>query len=110
MKIFLKWLVQIPFFGCDPCNNQMIRWKSVPTLGLDLNKSTISGMGVEMIKKWGLRHTFSELFPKLEPVATCDKLTKDNIPIDRIWVLPGVNLSRGSMLEFRPLSEIKSDH
>jgi hypothetical protein len=58
-------------------------------IDIDLNDNTWDSEEARRLESWGLVNTHKARHPTREPVATCNKNTR-NIPIDGIWCSPGI--------------------
>ena len=78
-------------------------------IGIDANEDTWHGYPQVWATTLGLVNAHRLLYPNLSPVATCNK-NASNIPIDGIWISPGVNLADGGMTGFGEIDMDKADH
>jgi hypothetical protein len=77
--------------------------------GLDLNDDTWNSDAARQIESWGLIDALKDRHPDLNPVATCNKNTR-NKPIDGIWSSPGINILQAGMTEFGSPDMKSMDH
>ena len=77
-------------------------------LGMDTNEDIHSDTIEAWTSSWGLIDGLRQTHPTLARVATCNK-NGNHIPIDGIWISPGLNIQRAGMTGFGELYP-DSDH
>lgn len=76
----------------DDLHTQITSWiqqGDAIILGADINSNARDPAIQIMCEEWGLIDVHASTHPNLSPAATCDK-NRSNIPVDVIWVSPGL--------------------
>ena len=95
----------------EDLNDSIMQWMAAGDqiiLGLDANEDVHSRTLQEWTGEWGLIDGLQRTHPNLNRVATCNK-NKNNVPIDSIWVSPGLQIITAGMTGFGELHS-ESDH
>ena len=78
-------------------------------LGLDLNEDTWSSNSAILIETWGLMNAHKSSHPDTTKTSTCNKNNQE-VPIDGIWISPGIDIAAAGMSGFEEYHVGKSDH
>ena len=76
---------------------------------MDLNDDTWDSNAAKVVESWGLINTLKQEHPTLPKVASCNKNTR-SIPIDAIWISPGIDCNACGMLGFGQIDQGNTDH
>jgi hypothetical protein len=96
----------------EDLGEQITKWKedsNLIILGLDLNDNAWTSEATQTIEFWGLINVHTTHHPDLPTVATCNK-NQSNVPIDRMWCSPAIEIMSGGMTGFGSPDLGKTDH
>jgi len=89
----------------EDLNHSITQWLADGDLlivGLDANEDIDTGDTAHWMQTWGLTNALRRTHPQRPRVATCNK-NRNNIPIDGIWISPGLQISAAGMTGFGEL-------